>query len=63
MGEKLVWYVRFGGEEFGPFVKAELDEFIGQLGTVDAVEVRKADEEDWYAMESDGPFHTDPPAD
>jgi hypothetical protein len=58
-----VWYVRFGGEEFGPFAKAELDEFIGQLGTVDAVEVRKADEANWSAMASDTPLRTIPPPD
>ena len=48
-----MWYVRFGGEEFGPFGKSELDEFIGQLGTADAVEVRKADEGQWSSVESD----------
>jgi hypothetical protein len=53
LGDLLVWYVRFGGEEFGPFGKSELDEFIGQLGTADAVEVRKADEGQWSAVESD----------
>jgi hypothetical protein len=47
-----VWYVRFGGEEFGPFEKSELDEFIGQLGTADSVEVRKADDREWSAVES-----------
>ena len=54
-----MWYVRFGGEEFGPFVKTELDEFIGQLGTVDAVQVRKSDEENWSAVESNDPLHTE----
>ncbi|MGB0647076.1 MAG: hypothetical protein ACPGQS_07865, partial [Bradymonadia bacterium] len=47
-------YVRFGGEIFGPFEKTELDEFVQQLGTSDAVEVRRTDEETWSAVDVEG---------
>ena len=53
-GGFFVWYVRFGGETFGPFEKAELDEFVQQLGTSDAVEVRRTDEETWSAVDVEG---------
>ena len=47
-----MWYVRFGGEEFGPFEHEELTHFLVQLGTTSDVEVREGTSGEWVSTDS-----------
>ena len=47
-----MWYVRFGGEQLGPFKFDELSGFLEQLGSVDSVTVKREDEQVWSSIES-----------
>ena len=49
---QLVWYVRFSGEQLGPFKFDELSGFLEQLGSVDSVTVKREGEHGWSSIES-----------
>ena len=49
-----MWYVRFSGEQLGPFKFDELSGFLEQLGSVDSVTVKRQDEDVWSSIESYG---------
>ena len=46
-----MWYVRFGGDELGPFEYDELQEFLVQLGTLSDVEVRQGQHGLWSSID------------